>query len=81
MVLNLTCEVLGLVFFPKLWKQVFSFVPEKELGGGKSCKVTHVTVKYIFFKINLSVTGYEVNDNVIIHVLKDLYFTKAVLRA
>lgn len=67
-------------FFSKLWKQVFSFVPEKELGG-KSCKMTHVTVKYIFFKINLSVTGYEVNDNVIIHVLKDLYFTKAVLRA
>lgn len=31
--------------------------------------------------MNLSVTGYEVNDNVIIHVLKDLYFTKAVLRA
>lgn len=81
MVLDLTCEVLGLFFFPKLWKQVFSFVPEKELGGGKSCKMTHVTVKYIFFKMNLSVTGYEVNDNVIIHVLKDLYFTKDVLRA
>lgn len=29
--------------------------------------MTHVTVKYTFFKINLSVTDYETNDIVIGH--------------